>query len=82
MQTATRLSNTKAWAKAIAQPAAEFPPTPLPVLSGQLPVSLRGSLYRNGVARLERGGNRVGHWFDGDGAVLAVHFTDTGATGL
>jgi len=82
MQTASRPSTTKAWAKAIAQPAAEFPPTPLPVLSGQLPVSLRGSLYRNGAARLERGGNRVGHWFDGDGAILAVHFTDTGATGL
>jgi carotenoid cleavage dioxygenase-like enzyme len=24
----------------------------------------------------------VGHWFDGDGAILGVHFTDAGATGL
>jgi len=31
---------------------------------------------------LERGGVRVGHWFDGDGAILAVNFTDAGATGL
>ncbi len=82
MQTVSQPSTTKAWAKAIAQPAVEFPPTPLPVLAGQIPVSLRGSLYRNGPGRLERGGIRVGHWFDGDGAILAVHFTDAGATGL
>lgn len=72
----------KSWAKAIAQPAAEFPLTPLPLLCGQIPASLRGTLYRNGPARLERGGVRVGHWFDGDGAILAVNFTDAGATGL
>lgn len=77
-----------AWAKAI--PAApevnalghtgvEFPLTPLAVLEGQLPRELRGSLYRNGPARLERGGQRMGHWFDGDGAVLAVHFAEAGA---
>jgi carotenoid cleavage dioxygenase-like enzyme len=35
---------------------------------------LNGSLYRNGPARLERQGRRVSHWFDGDGAVLGVHF--------
>jgi carotenoid cleavage dioxygenase-like enzyme len=70
------------WAKAIAQPATEFPATSLPVLSGAIPASLRGTLYRNGPARLERGGIRVGHWFDGDGAILAVHFTDGNATGL
>jgi len=82
MQTVSQPSTTKAWAKAIAQPGVEFPPTRLPVLAGQIPVSLRGSLYRNGPGRLERGGIRVGHWFDGDGAILAVHFTDAGATGL
>ncbi|MBV8882437.1 MAG: carotenoid oxygenase family protein [Chroococcidiopsidaceae cyanobacterium CP_BM_RX_35] len=76
MQTANRASTTKAWAKAITQPAAEFPLTPLPILSGQVPAGLRGSLYRNGPGRLERGGARVGHWFDGDGAILAVHFAD------
>lgn len=82
MQTTSQPSTTKAWAKAIAQPAAEFSPTPLPVLSGQIPAGLRGTLYRNGPARLERGGIRMGHWFDGDGAILAVNFTDAGATGL
>ncbi|VXD25293.1 Carotenoid oxygenase [Planktothrix serta PCC 8927] len=70
------------WGQQFATPATEFPPTPLPVLSGKLPLGLKGSLYRNGPGRLERGGLRVGHWFDGDGAILAVHFTDEGATGV
>lgn len=74
MQTTTKPSTAKAWAKAIAQPATEFPSTPLPVLSGEIPSGLRGTLYRNGPARLERGGMRMRHWFDGDGAILAVHF--------
>jgi carotenoid cleavage dioxygenase-like enzyme len=64
----------KPWARAIAEPAAEFPLTPLQAIAGAVPPELQGSLYRNGPARLERQGQRVGHWFDGDGAVLAVHF--------
>lgn len=82
MHTTSKLSKQKTWGKAIAQPAAEFPPTPLHILSGKIPQGLRGTLYRNGPARLERGGMRMGHWFDGDGAILGVHFTDSGATGL
>lgn len=78
----TRSTQVRAWAKAIAYPAKEFGLTPLLVLSGAIPPGLRGSLYRNGSARLERGGQRVGHWFDGDGAVLGVHFTNTGASGI
>ncbi len=66
------------WARAFATPAEEFPLTPLSVISGKVPPGLRGSLYRNGAGRLERGGISVGHWFDGDGAILAVHFTDAG----
>ncbi|HEY9708675.1 MAG TPA: carotenoid oxygenase family protein [Oculatellaceae cyanobacterium] len=72
----------KAWARALAQPAQEFPPTHLPILSGQIPEGLRGTLYRNGPGRLERGGVPVGHWFDGDGGILGVHFTEAGATGV
>lgn len=70
------------WARAIAEPAQEFGPVSLRVLSGQIPLGLRGSLYRNGPGRLERNGERVAHWFDGDGGILGVHFTDAGATGL
>ncbi len=72
----------KAWAKAITQPGEEFALTPLSVLSGAIPAGLRGTLYRNGPGRLERGSQRVGHWFDGDGAVLGVHFRETGATAV
>lgn len=73
---------TKTWANAVLHTAQGFEPTSLPVLSGAIPAGLRGSLYRNGPGRLERGGQRVGHWFDGDGAILGVHFTETGVTGV
>lgn len=90
MVTTTRPTQIKAWARAIPQADAsanahsptEFGPTSLSVIAGAIPTGLRGSLYRNGPARLERGGQRMGHWFDGDGAILGVHFTKTGATGV
>lgn len=82
MLTASQPSTRRAWSNAIAQPGKEFPLTPLSILSGKIPDGLRGSLYRNGPGRLGRGGKSVGHWFDGDGAILAVHFTDTGAMGV
>ncbi len=70
------VSKSASWAKAIAKPATEFPLTPLSTISGKIPENLQGSLYRNGPGRLERGGVQVGHWFDGDGAILAVHFAE------
>ncbi len=82
MHTINKKSTKFAWAGAIAKPATEFPLTQLQILSGQIPEGLRGTLYRNGPGRLERGGIHVGHWFDGDGAILAVHFSDAGATGI
>ena len=82
MHTINKTSIQKAWAKVIVQPATEFPVTELPILSGDIPDGLRGTLYRNGPARLERGGIHMGHWFDGDGAILAVHFTEAGVTGV
>ena len=72
----------QAWSKAIALPATEFARTTLPILSGDMPAGLRGTLYRNGPGCLSRGGERVGHWFDGDGAVLAVQISPEGATGV
>lgn len=87
MTTSTRLTQSDlnrdlTWGNAIAQPAQEFAPTELRLVEGKIPTGLRGSLYRNGPARLERGGQPIGHWFDGDGAILGVHFTDAGATGV
>lgn len=82
MHTIEKKSIKKGWAGAIAEPAKEFPLTQLPILSGKIPDGLRGTLYRNGPAPLERGGTRLGDWFDGDGAILGVHFTDAGVTGV
>ncbi|MEB3189139.1 MAG: carotenoid oxygenase family protein [Snowella sp.] len=79
MLTDTQISippQPKAWSKNIAQIAQEFELTPLSLLSGHIPEGIRGTLYRNGPGRLERGGQKVGHWFDGDGAILAVHFQE------
>ncbi|MFQ3585163.1 MAG: carotenoid oxygenase family protein [Cyanobacteriota bacterium] len=70
------------WSLALSEPGQEFGPRQLNVLSGRIPTGLQGSLYRNGPGRLQRGGERVGHWFDGDGAILAVHFRSGQATGL
>ena len=81
MHVIDKLSTTKAWSKAIAKPATEFAESKLQVISGSIPDRLRGTLYRNGPARLERGGIRVGHWFDGDGAILRVNFSNEGVTG-
>ncbi|GAB4212950.1 MAG: carotenoid oxygenase family protein [Synechococcales cyanobacterium] len=70
----------KSWRPLLAEAATEFPLTPLPILSGQVPSDLQGSLYRNGPARFRRGSQRVGHWFDGDGALLAVHLQPHGVS--
>ncbi len=82
MLTTIQPTSTLKWPKAILTTAREFGPVPLPVLSGAIPTGLRGSLYRNGPGRLERSGESVGHWFDGDGGILALHLTDEGATGI
>lgn len=34
-----------------------------------LPTGLRGTLFRNGPAKMQRGDTRYHHWFDGDGMV-------------
>ena len=50
--------------------------------SGRLPRELRGTLFRNGPARHERGGERYGHRWDGDGMVQQFRFSDEGVTHL
>jgi all-trans-8'-apo-beta-carotenal 15,15'-oxygenase len=83
MTTTSKLSTIKPlWGQALATPAPEFPQTQLPLLAGAIPAGLSGTLYRNGPGRLERGGQRVGHWFDGDGAILAVKFAQGAASGV
>ncbi|MEM7376458.1 MAG: carotenoid oxygenase family protein [Pseudomonadota bacterium] len=42
-----------------------------------LPDGLRGTVYRNGPARMQRGDTRYNHWFDGDGMVHAFAMDGT-----
>ena len=39
----------------------------LKLIEGRLPAGLQGNFYRVGPAQFERAGERLGHWFDGDG---------------
>lgn len=73
---------SRSWSQSVLHTAKGFTQTTLPILSGAIPAGLRGTLYRNGPARLERGHTRVGHWFDGDGAILRVQFDDAAVTGV
>jgi carotenoid cleavage dioxygenase-like enzyme len=67
-------TNARRWSKAVRHVAEEFRQQRLPMLHGALPDDLQGTLYRNGPGRLERHGQAMGHWFDGDGAILRVQF--------
>ncbi|MFK8185801.1 MAG: carotenoid oxygenase family protein [Phormidesmis sp.] len=69
------------WHGALASPAVEFGPSELTVISGQVPEKLSGTFYQNGTGRLQWGQEAVGHWFDGDGAILRVNFSASVATG-
>ena len=51
-------------------------------IDGKVPAWLKGTLYRNGAARFEVGGDRAGHLFDGDGAITSVRFGDTVSSGF
>ena len=51
------------------------------MLDGAVPASLNGSLHRNSPGIMKRADKTVGHWFDGDGAILGVHLRGGAATG-
>jgi carotenoid cleavage dioxygenase-like enzyme len=67
----------RGWRAAFNTPPARLDAALRP-LSGRLPDGLRGVLFRNGPAQFERNGERLGHWFDGDGMVQRFEFTDAG----
>jgi all-trans-8'-apo-beta-carotenal 15,15'-oxygenase len=50
-------------------------------VEGQIPTTLRGTLYRQGPALFELFGRRYGHIFEGDGAVTAVRVEGNEAFG-
>ncbi|MEM9947575.1 MAG: carotenoid oxygenase family protein [Cyanobacteria bacterium P01_D01_bin.36] len=74
-------ASSQRWHGALASPAVEFGPSQLKVLSGRIPNGLNGTFYQNGTGRLQWGAESVGHWFDGDGAILRVNFSGAIATG-
>ncbi|MCC5614261.1 carotenoid oxygenase family protein [Nostoc sp. CHAB 5836] len=81
MTTNAKLSE-KTWSKAIERPGVEFGPVPLSIISGNIPSGLQGCFYCNGSGRLERGEKRVGHLFDGDGAILKIDLSNETANGI
>jgi all-trans-8'-apo-beta-carotenal 15,15'-oxygenase len=54
-------------------------PARLPIV-GQVPADLRGTLYRVGPSRWDVFGDRLRHWFDGDGMIHALTLDAGGAT--
>lgn len=49
-------------------------------VKGSIPKDLRGTFYRNGPARHERGHGRYAHKWDGDGMIQAFRFIDGGVS--
>mmetsp|Transcript_64161 Transcript_64161/g.177341 ORF Transcript_64161/g.177341 Transcript_64161/m.177341 type:complete len:604 (+) Transcript_64161:260-2071(+) len=47
-----------------------------PEIEGVVPPELKGTLFRNGPGRIERGGEAYSHIFDGDGMVTAYTIDD------
>ena len=68
------------WASAFRNVGLELDEVPLTAARGTIPAALRGTLYRNGPGRLERGGQWVHHPFDGDGMITALCFEGGQAT--
>lgn len=61
-------ASVEPWKPAFATAAADFPLTAARV-RGRFPDAVAGTLYRNGPAGHDLGGERYHHWFDGDGMV-------------
>ena len=66
------------WASSFRNVEQELTDVPLIPARGRIPLGLKGTLYRNGPGRLERGGQRVHHPFDGDGMITALRFDQQG----
>jgi beta,beta-carotene 9',10'-dioxygenase len=56
----------------------EVTQAPLPLISGQIPTWLKGTLLRNGPGRFSLGNEHYQHWFDGL-AMLHRFYFDTGS---
>lgn len=52
---------------------------PASEIRGRVPAAVRGTFFRIGPGRNSLGGQAFGHWFDGDGMMHALTFTESGA---
>jgi len=68
------------WSAAFKQQNREYHNVAISATVGQLPSSLRGTLFKNGPARFSRGNDQYAHWLDGDGYVTALRISDAGVT--
>jgi all-trans-8'-apo-beta-carotenal 15,15'-oxygenase len=68
------------WLPAVADVEGDIPLQMLRLVTGRIPATLSGTLYRNGPARFRRGKGASGHWFDGDGLIRRFHVHDGQAT--
>jgi all-trans-8'-apo-beta-carotenal 15,15'-oxygenase len=48
-------------------------------IRGRIPDAVRGTFFRIGPGRNQLGGEKFGHWFDGDGMMHAMTFNENGA---
>src|SRR4051812_25581898 len=80
MTTQTEIESTETWRLGFESLEEEtLTPAPLEV-RGRLPPDLEGTLYRVTPARSNVYGERVRHWFDGDGMVHALRLAGGAAS--
>jgi all-trans-8'-apo-beta-carotenal 15,15'-oxygenase len=71
---ATKTWTTTAWKTVLSDlPFETKLPKPLRV-TGSIPSTLRGILYKAGPAKFQRNGHSYQHWLEGDGAVVRLEF--------
>ena len=81
---ALTIAGAPAWSRAKADWHLGFTTAPAAIdgelqwITGKLPADLLGTFYRIGPAQFERGGERLGHWFDGDGMIQRFTFDGRG----
>ena len=69
----------EAWTRAYASAASEPADYEIEKITGSIPKTLRGTVFRNGPGNFERGGERFKHVLDGDG--LLCRFSINGDSG-
>ena len=62
------------WASGYCNVEEELNSVAIHPIRGKIPKELCGFFYKNGPGRLERGGRRVHHPFDGDGMITSIRF--------